>query len=173
MIDMKTLSVATFNVRGLVEDLKKDCLGTDVVRYKVDVVCLQETKIKKGCDKTVNNSLLTCFPTSEAAYGIGFVVSSKWKDKIYKQWKVNDRIAIIQLNPDIKDKKTYTKPIYTKRKMINGIRIKLTLKNKRNMITIINCYAPHSEHTRKNPKQTEKFYDQVDSLIRKYKNKSF
>lgn len=87
---MKTLSVTTFNVRGLVDDSKSDCLINDVIRYNIDVGCLQETKIKKGCDETLNGTLLTCFPTREAAYGLGFIVSSKWTDKIYKQWKVNN-----------------------------------------------------------------------------------
>ena len=42
------------------------------------------------------------------------------------------------------------------------------------MITIINCYAPHSEQklAKKKPEDTERFYEDLDKLKKKYKNKS-
>ena len=40
------------------------------------------------------------------------------------------------------------------------------------MITIINCYAPHSELTRKKTERTHKFYEELNDLIRKLRNKS-
>ena len=46
------------------------------------------------------------FPTKEGAYGLGFLVNEKWKNNIHKQWKENDRIAILQLHPpNIKEPK--------------------------------------------------------------------
>ena len=56
--------------------------------------------------------------------------------------------------------------------MRKGIRAKLTIKNGRNMITIINVYAPHSELTKQKPQDTEKFYDTLDNLIKKLQNES-
>ena len=48
------------------------------------------------------------FPTKEGAYGLGFLVNEKWKNNIHKQWKENDRIAILQLHlPNIKEPKIY------------------------------------------------------------------
>ena len=40
------------------------------------------------------------------------------------------------------------------------------------MIAIINCYIPHSELTKKKQEDAEKFYDNLDKLVNKYKNKS-
>lgn len=96
----------------------------------------QETKIKNG----VNSEKVICFPTKEDAYGLGFIVNEKWKNNIHKQWKEDDRIAILQLNPpDVKEPKKYTNPI-NKKKLANELRMKLKKKNNnRNMITIINC----------------------------------
>ena len=96
----------------------------------------QETKIKNG----VNSEKATCFPIKEDAYGLGFIVNEKWKNNIHKQWKEDDKIAILQLNPpDVKEPKKYTKTI-NKKKLANELRMKLKKKNNnRNMITIINC----------------------------------
>ena len=46
----KQLSFASFNVRGLSEKVKKLSLSNDLKNYKVDICCLQETKIINGCD---------------------------------------------------------------------------------------------------------------------------
>ena len=40
------------------------------------------------------------------------------------------------------------------------------------MITIINCYAPHSELTKKKMEDTERFYEKLVRLVNKYKFKS-
>ena len=40
------------------------------------------------------------------------------------------------------------------------------------MITIINFYAPHSEITKNRPEDTERFYENLNKLMNKYKNKS-
>jgi exonuclease III len=169
---MENFKVASFNVRGLCDNSKRDNLGVDMIRYGVDVACLQETKMKKGCSETINGCNLTSFPTTQDAYGLEFMVSEKWSDKIHKQWKVSDRIADTQRNPKIKNAKKYTKPMYKCRKMAKGLRIKCRVQNNRNMITIINSYAPHSELTKQKPKDTEKFYGTLDTQIRKLKNKS-
>ena len=45
---MQMLNIATFNVRGLCDDVKNDNLVIDMKRYFVNIKCLQETKIKNG-----------------------------------------------------------------------------------------------------------------------------
>ena len=169
---MKEFNIGTYNIRGLTDDVKKQNLFNDMSRYGVDICCLQETKIKKGCSIEKDKHNLICFATNEEAYGMGFVINKVWSERVYKTWKVDDRIAVLQLNPEMKIQKQYRRPVYTSRKMQKGIRLKLKIKNNRQLITIINCYAPHSELTKKNPKLTEKFYDKLDDLTRKYKNKS-
>ena len=63
-------------------------------------------------------------------------------------------------------------PIYKSKTLVKRLRIKLKIKNNHNMITIINCYAPHSELSKKKPEDTERFYENLDKLVNKYKNKS-
>ena len=78
---------------------------------------------------------------------------------------------MLQLKPpNIKEPKKYINPKYKKIKLVKGLRMKLKMKI--NMITIINCYTPHSQHTKKKPEDTEKFYENLDKFVNKYKNKS-
>ena len=92
---MQILNITIFNVRGLRDNVKKENLVTDMKRYFVDIACLQETKIKNG----LNSENITCSPTKEDAYGLGFIVNEKWKNNTHKQWKENDTIVILELNP--------------------------------------------------------------------------
>ena len=93
----RELHVGTFNVRGLTKDEKKANLATDMERYKVDVCCLQETKIKTGCDTGDKKYRLICLPTKNEHYGMGFMIRRKWMKYVHKVWKENDRIAVLQL----------------------------------------------------------------------------
>ena len=47
MVKVKKLNIGTFNLRGFSKDLKKQQLSGDLARLKVDMCCIQETKIKK------------------------------------------------------------------------------------------------------------------------------
>ena len=102
---VKEFRVATFNVRGLNDEIKRRSLKEDVDRYGVDVCCLQETKIKDGIEESIDNYELCSFETGQKAYGLGFIINKKWSSRIHRKWKVDDRMAIIQLNPIIKDQK--------------------------------------------------------------------
>ena len=87
-------------MRGLNDESKQVDLARDINNYGIDIasmLLLQETKIKKGCNETVEKCLLECLPTKEKAYGLGFIVNNDWKQHIHKQWKVSDRIAVLQL----------------------------------------------------------------------------
>ena len=55
MMEMENFSLGTFNVRGLCDDSKKESLASDLEKYKLDVCCVQETKIKNGLDITTKN----------------------------------------------------------------------------------------------------------------------
>ena len=48
-----------------------------MIRSKVDLCCLQETKIKEGCDSRVKKNRLICLPTENENYGMGFIISKK------------------------------------------------------------------------------------------------
>ena len=103
----RTFSVATFNGRGLKEEFKKNCLTEDVDSYKIDVLCIQESK----CDKTdcnIGRNRLILFKSVSHHYGNGFVISKKWSENIHRTWRVTDRIAVLQLKTRDQQQQQYT-----------------------------------------------------------------
>ena len=104
MFEKQILNNATFNVRGLCGDNVSKYIKFDN-RYE-KAFCWHgmptRTENKKWTKQWKHNML----PTKEGAYGLGFLVNEKWKNNIHKQWKENDRIAILQLHPpNIKEPK--------------------------------------------------------------------
>ena len=163
---MTCFSVATFNVRGLNDNKKKEDLSIDIDRYKVDVACLQECKIKDGIDEEINGKRLYVFPTVESSYGLGFIINEKWIDNVYRVWKVNERIAAIQITPAIKREERKYKVSQ------KNCKTKIQLPNIKKSITIINVYAPHSQLTQDHPEQTEALYDKLDETYKNLQKKS-
>ena len=49
----KTTRIATFNVHGLTAAEKKIDLARDINKYRIDICCLQETKVSSLCDETI------------------------------------------------------------------------------------------------------------------------
>ena len=69
-------NLATFNVRGLSAESKKEELRQDLERLHVDICCLQETKIRNGVDTLVQRDRLITFPTATSIPGfLGFLIS--------------------------------------------------------------------------------------------------
>ena len=94
---MKELNIAMFNVQGLTAKQKQKALVRDMKDYKIDICCIQETKIKDGIDKNIKNYRLIALPTESKHYGNGFIISKKLVRNIHRYWKVSDRIAVLQL----------------------------------------------------------------------------
>ena len=89
--------MGTFNVRGLNAETKKEHLDEDLTNYKMDIICLQETKIKEGTDVYLKNSRLITLPTETGHYGNGFIVRKNREGEIHRVWKVNERICVLQM----------------------------------------------------------------------------
>ena len=79
------------------------------------------------------------------------MVSRKWKNNIHRFWRVNDRIAVLQLQTEKSNMKKADKD--------NGWRARTTgettmriekMAPKDHIINIINVYAPTSEKVEKN-----------------------
>ena len=79
------------------KEYKQEQLTLDIKKYNVDICCLQETKIKKDEQTEIDGSRIINFNTNVKDYGNGFVITKKWKESIYKYWKVSDRICVLQL----------------------------------------------------------------------------
>ena len=144
---MKNLSIASFNVCGLVQESKQEQLAVAAKRYGVDIICLQETKIKDGIDRNVDqNYRLISLPTDQRAYGNGFLVSSRIK--IHRYWRISDRISILQvhLNPD-KDTNNISQsngsiiPSKCKQVLNTNITIGNSDQSPKHIATFINVYA--------------------------------
>ena len=140
MEEERKFSVGTFNVRGLVDDLKKEQLARDVEKYGVDVCALQETKIKDAGEAYVNGNTLITFETKSKHYGNGFMIKPKFRDKIHKFWRESDRICVLQLS-----EANY------KCELKNDLKVKIIKQGTggKKLINIINAYAPTSDRGKK------------------------
>ena len=56
----KVFKLGTFNVRGLSKDVKQTQLSNDMTKYKMDVMCIQETKMKELINKDIGKNRLLC-----------------------------------------------------------------------------------------------------------------
>ena len=45
-MNAESLTIATFNVRGLTKKYKQEQLARDITRYKIDISAIQESKVK-------------------------------------------------------------------------------------------------------------------------------
>ena len=110
----KELTIGTFNVRALVKEEKQELSAQDVGNYKIDVCCLQETKIKDDRDITigVKQHKLIALPSDNRHYGNGFAISNNWKNNIHRHWKVSDRISVLVLAQDRDAWKKFGNDIY-------------------------------------------------------------
>ena len=152
-----------------------------MIKYKLDICCLQETKITNGVDTNINDHRLICIPTDCKHYGNGFIVSPKWKHNIHKYWKVSDRISVIQIklrddeyicekqngiNLRIRKTQHYITNLQKELKM----KIKKT--NVKHLITIVNVYAPTTKKVAENISVLDEMYTNLANLINEFKNKN-
>ena len=130
--------MGTLNVRGLNSDLKKEHLDNDLLKYKMDIICLQETKIKEGIDINLQNSRLITFPTQKGHYGNGFIIKKNRSKEIHRVWMVDERICVLQMTT--KDNK---------------------------IVSIINVYGPTSVLTEENPEMLDRFYEKLEVTLKR------
>ena len=91
------LKIGTFNVSGVSNKVKQEHLVDDAKKYKVDICCLQETKIQEERDLNIDKLRLITLETSKKHYGNGFLVSPTIANSVHSYWKVSDRIFVLQV----------------------------------------------------------------------------
>ena len=175
----KELTIGTFNVRGLAKEEKQKLLAQDIDNYKIDVCCLQETKIKNGRDITIGEKQhkLIALPSDNRHYRNGFAVSNNWKNNIHRHWKVSDRISVLQLNTNSKQYECInTSGINLKIQPTNytckfvkssETKLKITTNKIKHCITVINVYAPHTERVKEEPNELDQMYEEIGETITK------
>ena len=128
------LRVATFNVRGLAARSKQEQLCRDMVRYKVDVAGLQETRCKdfqreyrgQGGGRVIN---LGKGPHG----GVGFYVAKRLWQRVESWTAITERVAVLDF-------------------AMQGH------KRERRFRLVAAC-APTSQRAKANPEELEAFYD--------------
>lgn len=135
-IEIENFNLGTFNVRGLKFDSKKEQLASDLHKYKLHVICLQETKINEDLDKYLNNARLINFKPKCKYYGMGFIINKNIEENIVQCEYINDRICFIE---------------FEVKKGMN--------------IIIINVYGPTQNKTTKDPELRDALYKEMEKII--------
>ena len=147
-IHLAYTKIASFNLKGgLWKACNKELLVKDMIKQKIDIACLQETRPKK--DFMINSSkgiligLAGSNDNKKLRYGQGFFISKRWADRFIDYKKVNDRISIIRFN----------------------VNTELTSENI-TYFSIINIYSPTEN------KDTEEFYKDINKIYEELKKYS-
>ena len=130
-------------------DYKKEELGKECDRYKIDILAIQETKIKIDEPKTIKLNTghnLLLFEQNEACYrGLGFVISKNFTENVKNHKCISDRVAYID------------------------VELKHEAKNK-TKLRIVNVYGPTEEKAEKQPELRENFYRELEKAIEVQQN---
>ena len=171
-------SAGSFNVRGIVKEHDRELLCKDMEQYRVDICALQETKVKDYVDTNINMSngeyRFISLSSQQKAYGMGFMISPKYKDLVHNYWKVADRLAVLQLKTDKSKVKVHAKEQH-QITLLEGTTMKMKISKVQpadHIINIINVYAPHTGRLKKSMKELDKLYVQLSDLINNFENLS-
>ena len=80
----KNLTIASYNIWGLTDKLKKVQLSKDLKFYNVDVCCVQETKITEDINTNIHDYQLICQKTDQKDYWNGFLIHTRLEQHIHK-----------------------------------------------------------------------------------------
>ena len=136
------MKIATWNLRGLIEDQKQHSLLKDLISYNLDIVAVQETHLR-GTQKIELGNKYTFYntgPTDHSHHGVGIIVKNSFCGKFQK---ISDRICQIEIK----------------------------VKNNTNL-TIISAYAPTLINSKKFPERADKFYKELQLAINKIPQKN-
>ena len=147
MVPLLLVSFGTFNIRGLGDEVKKSQLDLDCTRYKMDIICLQETKVTEAYEHIFcsGNKLIVCDQFTGWQRGIGFMVSKRMLPCITTTHQVSNNVAYIDIALPSK----------------NGQQTKCR---------IVNAYGPTNPTATATPQLRDDFYDELTSAVDVPKN---
>ena len=143
------LSFATFNIRGLghcddSENIhsKREQLGSDCLRYGVDICAIQETKVvDRGSCRLSNGYKLVWFEQRNSRHhGLGFVISPRLVDYVVRWTCISDRVCFLDLEFPTKSGKLLR-------------------------CRVVNVYGPHKKLAENNQQLLIDFYGQVRDAL--------
>ena len=147
-VDMKIvplftlLQLATFNVRGLARAEKQSLLDLDCNNYHLDIVALQETKIKTESDTSFpsGNRLILMKQCNGYHGGLGFLVSKQFAPFIVQYSYVSDRVAFIDFKIPVKNQAPFC-------------------------FRCVNIYSPTNTKAKNDNSLSTKFYKELNTAI--------
>ena len=131
-------NVASFNVRGLNDALKRAALTRDLTAYKIGICCLQETKFTELSDEVINNTRIIMLTGKFRHNELGFALNKYWATRLKSYETIDDRIAIA----------TFTL-------------------SKNASMKIVNIYAPTQAKSDADVKVRDAFYGQLEAVLSK------
>eukprot|EP00117_Sycon_ciliatum_P034259 scpid33864/ scgid26189/ Craniofacial development protein 2; p97 bucentaur protein len=145
----RPFAVGSFNVRGLNSNFRQDALRRDLKSYRIDLCCLQETKLTGSLDTEKDGYRLIALAPQCRHYGLAFVVSSSLSSQIQKYWSLSDRVAVLTINLPSRAGNGGTKA---------------------STLAIINVYAPTSSLVARDADELDKFYSDLNSAYNQIKS---
>ena len=93
------LNIGTWNLRGLKDKIKQQELGKECLRYKIDLLAIQETKLKEEDEEDINKDYkLICIPQKKGKHGgLAFLFKRKLESFIGHHEYVSDRVAYLDM----------------------------------------------------------------------------
>jgi exonuclease III len=90
------LSLASLNAKGLSKTEKQEELGMDCSRFKVDILCVQETKVKNHSTRYLENKyqLIMMEQNKGRHGGLGFIISPRLLPYVTDYQYTSDRVPI-------------------------------------------------------------------------------
>lgn len=137
------LSLASLNAKGLSKTEKQEELGMDCSRFKVDILCVQETKVKNHSTRYLENKyqLIMMEQNKGRHGGLGFIISPRLLPYVTDYQYTSDRVSYLNV---LLPAKNSSPP-----------------KN----IRIVNAYGPTNPKAEKKPALLKKFYRELTSAI--------
>ena len=117
----ENVTIGSYNIRGLTDKLKKVQLSKDLKFYKVDVCCVQETKITEDIDTNIRDCQLISQKTNQKYYGISNTqkIRTAYTQSMETKWQIidsgNANETTICMYTKWESKNNHKKPIKKKR----------------------------------------------------------
>ena len=143
MIPLLLVSLSTFNLRGLGDEIKQHQLDCDCIRYNMDIICLQETKVAQSFEHIfpkTGNKLIVLDQFSGWHRGIGFLITKRMLPCITEIKQISTNVAYVDFVVQSR----------------NGQPVKYR---------VVNAYGPTSPAAEKSPKLRDEFYEELTCAI--------
>ena len=144
LVTIATLGFATWNIRGLTKTDKQHLLAQDCDRYDLDIIGIQETKIRNFSDTTLPGNHRLLLFNQESGYhgGLGFLINKRVNQYFKSFHQISDRVVYMDFF--IPSKLSHKPPC---------------------KMRIVNCYSPTNPKSISNPTATDQFYSELQEAI--------